>query len=95
MYLLFLGLWWLGASFLVAGSVIIGRREEGKETGTAGTAGAEPAVAVPDAFQDEPDAPPAPAEGVKGADVGDYSDSIELKRKPRDTTFGDEEEDDE
>ncbi|KAF2143805.1 uncharacterized protein K452DRAFT_285840 [Aplosporella prunicola CBS 121167] len=37
-------LWWLGASLLVAGSVIIGRREEGKEVGDAGTAGAEPAV---------------------------------------------------
>ena len=37
-------LWWLGAAFLVAGSVIIGRREEGKEVGSVGTAGEEPAV---------------------------------------------------
>jgi hypothetical protein len=57
-YLLFLGLWWLGASLLVAGSVIIGRREEGKESGDAGTAGAEPAVAAGgQTYSDEPDAP--------------------------------------
>jgi hypothetical protein len=31
------GLWWLGAAMLVAGSVIIGRREEGKDVGAAGT----------------------------------------------------------
>lgn len=47
---------------LVAGSVIIGRREEGKETGDAGTAGAEPTVLATDnlettPFADEPDAP--------------------------------------
>lgn len=47
---------------LVAGSVIIGRREEGKETGDAGTAGAEPTVLAADSsettpFHDEPDAP--------------------------------------
>jgi hypothetical protein len=53
-----LGLWWLGASLLVAGSVIIGRREEGKESGDAGTAGAEPAVvAGGQTYSDEPDAP--------------------------------------
>lgn len=53
-----LGLWWLGASFLVAGSVIIGRREEGKESGDAGTAGAEPTVAAGgQVYSDEPDAP--------------------------------------
>ncbi|KAI5362774.1 putative transmembrane protein [Septoria linicola] len=57
------GLWWLGAAMLVAGSVIIGRREEGnKDIGTAGTAGAEPTVAAGvvdlDTYTDEPDAPP-------------------------------------
>lgn len=52
------GLWWLGASFLVAGSVIIGRREEGKEVGDAGTAGVEPVVAPGgQTYSDEPDAP--------------------------------------
>jgi hypothetical protein len=56
------GLWLLGAAMLVAGSVIIGRREEGKETGDAGTAGAEPTVLATDdtdttRFADEPDAP--------------------------------------
>lgn len=53
-----LGLWWLGASFLVAGSVIIGRREEGKESGDAGTAVAEPTVGTGgQSYSDEPDAP--------------------------------------
>ena len=57
-HLLFPGLWWLGASLLVAGSVIIGRREEGKESGDAGTAGAEPTVAAGgQTYSDEPDAP--------------------------------------
>jgi hypothetical protein len=57
-YLPFPGLWWLGASLLVAGSVIIGRREEGKESGDAGTAGAEPTVvAGGQTYSDEPDAP--------------------------------------
>ncbi|KAL1583470.1 hypothetical protein WHR41_07558 [Cladosporium halotolerans] len=52
------GLWWLGASFLVAGSVIIGRREEGKESGDAGTAGTEATVAAGgQVYSDEPDAP--------------------------------------
>jgi hypothetical protein len=56
------GLWLLGAAMLVAGSVIIGRREEGKDTGNAGTAGAEPTVLAKDdtdttSFADEPDAP--------------------------------------
>ncbi|KAG9957807.1 hypothetical protein KCU61_g8853, partial [Aureobasidium melanogenum] len=56
------GLWLLGAAMLVAGSVIIARREEGKETGDAGTAGAEPTVLASDSqdntpFADEPDAP--------------------------------------
>ncbi|CAD0084639.1 unnamed protein product [Aureobasidium vineae] len=56
------GLWLLGAAMLVAGSVIIGRREEGKETGDAGTAGAEPTVLATEShestpFADEPDAP--------------------------------------
>ena len=31
------GLWWLGAAFLVAGSVIIGRREEGVKSETEAT----------------------------------------------------------
>lgn len=62
------GLWWLGASFLVAGSVIIGRREEGKESGDAGTAGQEPTVAAGGGtYRDEPDAPIA---GV-GIELGD------------------------
>lgn len=36
------GLWWVGAAMLVAGSVIIGRREEGAKKGEDGANGAEP-----------------------------------------------------
>lgn len=64
------GLWWLGAALLVAGSVIIGRREEGKESGNAGTAGAEPTVIATGQDGEEPDAP------IAGA--GKYRDSVEL-----------------
>ncbi|GAB7346756.1 hypothetical protein MBLNU459_g1860t1 [Dothideomycetes sp. NU459] len=72
------GLWWLGAAMLVAGSVIIGRREEGKDAGNAGTAGAEPRVAAGEGrddalFVDEPDAPLA-----KAGKQSDYRDSVEL-----------------
>lgn len=33
------GTWWLGASFLVAGSVIIGRRDEAQKESASGKAG--------------------------------------------------------
>lgn len=36
------GLWWLGAALLVAGSVIIGSREEGNKAGVEATTGIEP-----------------------------------------------------
>ncbi|TKA66568.1 hypothetical protein B0A55_08278 [Friedmanniomyces simplex] len=76
------GLWWLGASLLVAGSVIIGRREEGKEVGAAGTAGGEHTAVSGSGFRDEPDAPLADA-SMGGEDQnGNYNDSIELERKP-------------
>ncbi|GIZ41443.1 hypothetical protein CKM354_000474600 [Cercospora kikuchii] len=57
------GLWWLGASFLVAGSVIIGRREEGKDAETVGerdpnTAAAAGVAVNLETYTDEPDAPP-------------------------------------
>lgn len=42
------GLWWLGAALLVAGSVIIGRREEGNKVGSTSTAGNEPLLATGD-----------------------------------------------
>ncbi|KAM3424377.1 hypothetical protein BST61_g11085 [Cercospora zeina] len=55
------GLWWLGAAMLVAGSVIIGRREEGKDPTPAvegdSIAAAGAAVNL-DTYTDEPDAPP-------------------------------------
>lgn len=89
------GLWWLGASFLVAGSVIIGRREEGKEVGSAGTAGSEPAVAAQEGFRDEPDAPLADASGTGEVDSTVYKDSIELERKPKKKSNGDEQQHDE
>jgi len=76
------GLWWLGASFLVAGSVIIGRREERKEVGAADTAGNEPAVAAQqESFHDDPDAPLADAanSSARGAREA-YDDDIELKQ---------------
>lgn len=73
------GLWWLGAAMLVAGSVIIGRREEGKDVGSAGTAGSEPAV-----FRDEADTPLTGAEGVSSdSEVSRGTESIELRRKTR------------
>ena len=74
------GLWWLGASMLVAGSVIIGRREEGKDVGSAGTAGNEPAVRAQQAFRDEADVPLT--EGVSSDSEVGHGDSIELRRKP-------------
>jgi len=89
-------LWWLGAAFLVAGSVIIGRREEGKEVGAASTAGAEPTVVAQDAFfQDDPDAPHALAEGVAINEAEAYKDSIELERKPKTLTRKDRQNHDE
>lgn len=48
------GLWWLGAALLVAGSVIIGRREEGSIKGTEATVGAEPLLhSGGDVFRDD------------------------------------------
>lgn len=71
-------LWWLGAAMLVAGSVIIGRREEGKDVGAAGTVGAEGVVLAGTgasgaaAGEDDPDAPLAGAGRP-------YSDELELR----------------
>ncbi|KJX95632.1 hypothetical protein TI39_contig4100g00002 [Zymoseptoria brevis] len=74
------GLWWLGAALLVTGSVIIGRREEGRDVGAAGTAGAEPSVLANDGnadYTDEPDAPPPSVGRVhsKGKRQGAYDES--------------------
>lgn len=80
------GLWWLGAAMLVAGSVIIGRREEGKEVGTAGTAGTagnEPAVGAQQGFRDEGGAPLAGAGGMSSDSEVGGGDSIELRRKAK------------
>lgn len=49
------GLWWLGAAMLVAGSVIIGRREEGGKE-TEGAVGSEPLLNDKgDTFRDQDD----------------------------------------
>lgn len=63
---------------LVAGSVIIGRREEAKDTGSAGTAGAEPTVTAPDSSESTPfaDDPDAPLDG-NHQDQG-FKDTLEL-----------------
>ncbi|RMY65142.1 hypothetical protein D0863_09324 [Hortaea werneckii] len=50
------GTWWLGASFLVAGSVIIGRRDEAQKESTS---------SVPSAERDRPHDVPLTASGVK------------------------------
>lgn len=68
---------------LVAGSVIIGRREEGKEVGTAGTAGNEPAVGAQQGFRDEGGAPLAGAGGMSSDSEVGGGDSIELRRKAK------------
>lgn len=82
---------------LVAGSVIIGRREEGnKELGAAGTAGAEPAVVAAgdrgraEGYSDEPDAPPPSVVGNRTVSSSDGKDSAyrdsfdeEIEMEPR------------
>ncbi|KAK3202685.1 hypothetical protein GRF29_154g382154 [Pseudopithomyces chartarum] len=48
------GLWWLGAAMLVAGSVIIGRREEGTKKEESDTVGSDPLLnSEGDPFRDE------------------------------------------
>lgn len=55
------GLWWLGAALLVAGSVIIGMREETEKTTVAATTGEAPLLGgrggedIGEAFRDEED----------------------------------------
>lgn len=79
------GLWWLGAAMLVAGSVIIGRREEGKDAGSTGTVGNEPTGGAQAGFQDGAEVPLTRAEGVSSdSDIG-HGESIELRRKTRST----------
>ena len=68
---------------LVAGSVIIGRREEAKDVGSAGTAGTEPAVGAQQGFRDEAEVPLTGAEGVSSDSEVGRGDSIELRRKPK------------
>ncbi|KAF2496721.1 hypothetical protein BU16DRAFT_507341 [Lophium mytilinum] len=65
------GVWWIGAAMLVAGSVIIGSREEGKKTGDAGTGGAEPLLAGQEGFRDE--------EADKSDEEGEDQSDLELE----------------
>ena len=79
------GLWWLGASFLVAGSVIIGRRDEGEKTGAvaAAASGSEAVVSESvalserEGFSDEPDAPLGGVGDADGRREDGYRDSVE------------------
>lgn len=69
---------------LVAGSVIIGRREEGKDDGGPEVAGAVPAVSARDGSTDGAFAPRIRPDHAASSDsqVG-RGDNIELRRKPR------------
>ncbi|KAK3650160.1 hypothetical protein LTR56_006435 [Elasticomyces elasticus] len=79
-------LWWLGASFLVAGSVIIGRREETTDANQASTTGSAAAPVNGEGFQDNPDAPLG--EAMHGNDHDrTFDDSIELDGKPKRSTL--------
>ncbi|KAK3116841.1 hypothetical protein LTR53_002405 [Teratosphaeriaceae sp. CCFEE 6253] len=74
------GLWWLGASFLVAGSVIIGRGEEGKDVGVASTTGNETNTAAPEGYQDQPGAPLDTMHTRNDDRESSTRESVELKR---------------
>lgn len=80
---------------LVTGSVIIGRREDGKEVGAAGTAGAEPIVggaATVGDYTDEPDAPPPSVRNVPSIDSGEatYQASSDIELMDPTSTAGGE-----
>lgn len=64
------GLWWVGAALLVAGSVIIGRREEGSKAAT-GTAVGAAAAAEPLLDRDE-------GEGEHFRDSDEEQEELEL-----------------
>jgi uncharacterized membrane protein len=72
-------LWLLGAAMLVAGSVIIGRREEGKETGNKGAVGSEQPVAAIHGFESTPfaDDPDAPLDHVNPD--REFEDTLKLR----------------
>lgn len=76
---------------LVTGSVIIGRREEGKETETSGP---EPIVldeASSTDYTDEPDAPPPSVRAPqKPSDEGTYEESSEFETMGTDGKRGGE-----
>ena len=68
----------------MAGSVIIGRREEGKEAGVAGVEStASPLQRQQQGeFNDEPDAPLDDAQHVHDSLTGGYRDDVELEVTP-------------
>ena len=76
-----LGLWWLGASMLVVGSVIIGRREEGKNLESSGPSRNEHPVAGQDGSKDQTDVSLISAEGKSNDFEVGYGKRVELRRK--------------
>lgn len=71
------GLWWLGASFLVAGSVIIGRREEDEKAATSTVRGADSLLQVAEEER-ENEQPRYTDDFRKDDNGGSDSESIEL-----------------
>ncbi|KAF2458858.1 hypothetical protein BDY21DRAFT_384804 [Lineolata rhizophorae] len=79
------GLWWLGAAMLVAGSVIIGRREQAEKSGDGGTAGAEPLLGPGTEFRDDLGEDAAlPCAAEPGSRADDARSSVELRTVDQD-----------
>ncbi|KAK3714927.1 hypothetical protein LTR37_007417 [Vermiconidia calcicola] len=75
------GLWWLGAGLLVAGSVIIGMREESGEVDAAGRVGGEPTSATKERDHDKSDPPKTTPAGNSNDYETDMKERIESRRK--------------
>ena len=72
-------MWWVGASLLVAGSVIIGRREEDTNVASVESSGSETSSRTQQGYRDRFDVSPVETR-ASGSD-GDREDSIELTRR--------------
>lgn len=78
------GLWWLGAALLVAGSVIIGMREETEKTVVAATTGEAPLLNTEGGANQQD-------EGFRDEEDGQEHDRVELRSvKSRDNDSSDE-----
>ncbi|KAK3706926.1 hypothetical protein LTR37_012425 [Vermiconidia calcicola] len=75
------GLWWLGAGLLVAGSVIIGIREESREADAAGRAGSGPTSATKERHYDKADPPEINPAGDSNDYETDMKGGVEFRRK--------------